>query len=144
HQLIPPDELLARIAAHLEPRRTVGARVVVEAPVYQGVTVVARALAKANYDPGRVEQRVAERLYRYLHPLSGGPEGTGWPFGRPVQVGELYAVLQRLDGVDLVQDLRVFGADPITGVRGTPVTRLEVATNALVFSYEHQVKVEGS
>ena len=84
-----------------------------------------------------------EALYAYLNPLTGGPDGNGWPFGRPVQSGEVYAALQRIRGVDLVEDVRVFGANPVTGERGKQTTRIELEPNSLVFSYEHQVRVEG-
>jgi hypothetical protein len=50
-------------------------------------------------------------------------------------------VLQRLDGVDIVEDVRLFGADPTTGERGEAVSRLELGEHALVFSYEHQIRV---
>ena len=45
-------------------------------------------------------------------------------------------------GTEIVEDVRIFGADPVTGERGKPTDRLDVEPNALVFSYEHQVLVE--
>ena len=69
-------------------------------------------------------------------------DGTGWDFGRPVHMGEVYALLQRLPGTELVEDVRLFAANPITGQRGQAAQRVEVAANALVFSYQHQVRVE--
>ena len=66
---------------------------------------------------------------------------VGWEFGRPVQFGEVFAVLQRVAGVTLVEEVRLFPANPLTGVRGAPVERLDVAPNALVFSHQHQVAV---
>jgi hypothetical protein len=51
-------------------------------------------------------------------------------------------VLQKLRAVELVEDLRIFGADPVTGKRGPQTDRLELEPSALVFSYEHQVLVE--
>ena len=83
-------------------------------------------------------------LYDYFHPITGGPNGDGWPFGRPVNVGEVYSVLQGLRGTELVEDARLFGADPVTGQRGQQTQRLELEPHALVFSYEHQVLVEGA
>ncbi len=83
-------------------------------------------------------------LYAYFHPIIGGPDGTGWPFGRPVQVGEVYSVLQALRGTEFVEDVRLFGADPITGQRGQATQRLDLEPHALVFSYEHQLLVEGA
>jgi predicted phage baseplate assembly protein len=140
-ELRPTPAVLDRIAAYLDERRCLGARVVVEPPFYQGVTVVARIRAFRSADLEALTDRALRALFGYFDPLTGGPDGTGWPFGRPVQNGEVFAVLQRLAGVDLVDDVRLFGADPITGDRGGAVTRIELAPNALAFSFQHQVKV---
>jgi predicted phage baseplate assembly protein len=142
--LRPDPDLLGRIGAFLDERRCVGSRIAVEPPFYQGVTVVARIRARARTDVDLLRTRATEALYRYLHPTVGGPDGTGWPFGRPVQVGEFFAVLQQLQGVDLVDEVRLFGADPTTGARGESVPRLDLPSNALAFSYGHQVRVERS
>ncbi|AGS68026.1 putative baseplate assembly protein [Streptomyces collinus] len=139
-QLIPSDQVLRAITASLDERRLIGTRLVVEPPVYQGVTVVAR-LAAAPGDTAGVRDAALAALFRHLNPLHGGPDGTGWPFGRPVQYGEVFGVLQRATGNALIEEIRLFPADPITGRRGAPVDRVDVAAGALVFSYQHQVVV---
>jgi predicted phage baseplate assembly protein len=141
-QLIPADETLARIAERLDERRVVGARVAVEPPLYQGVTVAARLRARPRADRERLADDALRALYRYFHPVRGGPDGDGWPFGRPVHVGEVYAVLQRLSGTELIEDARLLPADPVTGRRGQATQRLELDRHALVFSFEHRVVVE--
>jgi predicted phage baseplate assembly protein len=141
-QLVPSEESVERIARHLDTRRVLGARVVVEPPVYRGVTIVARVRPRFGVQPARLQSAALEALYRHFSPLEGGEDGTGWPFGRPVVLGEVYSVLQALDGVELVDDARLFAADPTTGTRGKAVQRLELEPNALVFSYEHRVLVE--
>jgi predicted phage baseplate assembly protein len=141
-QLVPPPDMLAAVAEHLDTRRTIGARVLVEPPAYQGVTVVAMLRARPWADPTRLQNSALNALYSYLHPISGGMDGDGWPFGRAVHMGEVYALLQRLQGTEMVEDVRLFAANPITGERGQAAQRVEVAPNALVFSYEHQVRVE--
>jgi predicted phage baseplate assembly protein len=141
-QLVPPPEILSNVAAFLDTRRTLGARVMVEPPAYQGVTVVAMLRARPWADPNRLQRTATDALYAYLHPISGGMDGTGWDFGRPVHMGEVYALLQRLPGTEMVEDVRLFAANPITGQRGQAAQRVEVAANALVFSYQHQVRVE--
>ncbi|MEU4930035.1 putative baseplate assembly protein [Streptomyces yokosukanensis] len=140
-QLIPSDQVLAAITESLEERRLLGTRLVVEPPVYQGVTVVAR-LAAAPEDTDRVREAALAALFRYLNPLNGGPDGTGWPFGRALQYGEIFGLLQRATGNALVEEIRLFAADPITGRRGAPVDRIDVGGGALVFSYQHQVVVQ--
>ncbi|MEW2546289.1 putative baseplate assembly protein [Streptomyces sp. NPDC047002] len=139
-QLIPSDQVLAAIAAALDERRLIGTRLVVEPPVYQGVTVVARLVAPAG-DADRVREAALAALFRHLNPLHGGADGTGWPFGRPVQYGEVFGVLQRAVGDVLVEDIRMFAADPVSGRRGAPVDRVDVGAGTLVFSYQHQVVV---
>jgi predicted phage baseplate assembly protein len=141
-QLIPGNETLEAIAARLDSCRLVGTRVLIEPPLYQGVTVVARLRSRPRVGVSRVETAALEVLFRHLNPITGGPDGHGWPFGRPVQSGEIFSILQAVPGVELVEDVRIFGADPTTGSRGQATQRLEVAPNSLVFSYEHQVRVE--
>jgi predicted phage baseplate assembly protein len=143
-QLVPTEETLQKITDRLEESRIVGTRAIIEPPVYRGVTVVAKLKARARQNPTRLQEAALQALYAYFDPITGGPDGNGWPFGRPVNVGEVYSVLQGLRGTELVEDARLFGADPVTGQRGTQTQRLELEPHALVFSYEHQVLVEGA
>lgn len=140
-RLAPAPELLGLVATELDRRRAIGARVVVEPPLYQGVTVVAQLEARHFADPVRVRESATAALYRYLHPIHGGVEGAGWPFGRPVHAGEVYAVLQSVPGVELVEAVQLYPADPVTGVRGSLTQRIEIEENALLFSYGHEVRV---
>ncbi|GHJ45272.1 putative baseplate assembly protein [Catellatospora sp. TT07R-123] len=140
--LVPDAELLSSIAAYLEPRRIVGTRVLVAPPVYQAVTVVATLHARPGRRAADIEPAALRALHRHLHPLVGGPAGTGWPYGRSVHIGEIFAVLQQVPGVDLVEDVKLFPADAVTGRRGEAVRRIEVAGNALAFGYQHVLKVE--
>jgi predicted phage baseplate assembly protein len=139
--LVPSDEVLEATSAYLDERRCLGARVVVEPPTYQGITVVARVRPRPRVDGARLKTAAVTALNRYFHPLSGGPDGDGWPFGRPILVGEVYAVLQGVTGTELVEEVRLYAADPLTGTRGEQVTRIDPGPHALVFSYQHQVQV---
>jgi predicted phage baseplate assembly protein len=141
-QLVPADETMERITRRLDETRLVGTRVIVEPPSYRGVTIVARLRARPRTDPTRLQQDALDALFRYYHPTLGGPDGTGWPFGRPVLAGEVFSALQAVRGTEMVEDVRIFGADPVSGERGKPTERLDVEPNALVFSYDHQVLVE--
>jgi predicted phage baseplate assembly protein len=143
-QLVPSPDTLQKITDRLEESRVIGTRAIVEPPVYRGITIVARLKARPRANPTRLQEEALAALYEYFHPITGGPEGTGWPFGRPINVGEVYSVLQALRGTEIVEDARLFGADPVTGQRGQQTQRLELEPHALVFSYEHQVLVEGA
>jgi predicted phage baseplate assembly protein len=139
----PPRELLRRISDHLDRRRLVGTRLVVEPPVYQGLTVVARVTAGPDVRADAVQDAALRALYGYLSPQDGGPDGKGWPFGRAVRAFDVSAVLARVPGLAEVDDLLLFPADPASGNRGAPVARVDVAPGALVYSYQHQVRVQG-
>jgi predicted phage baseplate assembly protein len=141
-ELVPEEGMLRRIAEHLDQVRLIGTRVLVEPPRYRGITVVTRLIARPRVDTSRVRADALAALYAYLNPISGGPDGTGWPFGRPVASGEIFGLLQRIRGVDMVEDVRLFGANPVTGVREGESQRIELDSCSLVFSFEHQVRVE--
>ena len=139
--LVPPETMLQAIATYLDERRVIGTRLIIEPPNYQGVTVVARIRARPRHDSDALHAVALAALYEYFNPLTGGPDGDGWPFGRPVHTGEVYAVLQRLPGTELVEDVKLFAADPTTAERGDPTDRIVVDRDALVFSFGHQVRV---
>ncbi|MEU5425978.1 putative baseplate assembly protein [Streptomyces olivoreticuli] len=143
-ELDPPPGTLAMIASYLDERRPIGTRLVVEPPYYQGVTVVASVRAGRGAAVDRLREAALAALYGYFNPLTGGPAGEGWPFGRPIHSGEVFAVLQQVPGVDLVEDVRLFPADPTTGERGEATTRIALDRHALAFSYEHRLRVRES
>jgi predicted phage baseplate assembly protein len=137
----PPAELVQRIAGHLDARRLVGTRLLVEPPAYHGVTVVARLSASSPRLVDRTRRAAVRALNDYLSPLTGGPEHGGWPFGRPVHAFEVSAVLAGIPGVASVDEVILFPANLDTGQRGEPVQRVDVGRDALVLSYDHQVRV---
>ncbi|MCK6067925.1 MULTISPECIES: putative baseplate assembly protein [Microbacterium] len=139
--LQPSAELLTQIRDELEPRRSAGARVLLRTPDYRGVTVVASLAARPRVAVASLRTAALQALYRYLDPLTGGADGTGWPFGRPLSAGELHAVLHNLTGTELVDEVLLFPADPDKGTRGEPTQRLEWGAESVPFSYEHRVRV---
>jgi predicted phage baseplate assembly protein len=141
--LIPEEAVLERITRRLDRRRLVGTRILVTPPVFIGLTIVVDVHAREQLDADRVRDDVLRAMYLLLDPLHGGPDGTGWPFGRSVQSHEVHAALARIPGVEMAQEVSVtlFPADPVAGSREPPVERLDLPRNGLVFSYEHQVRV---
>lgn len=141
--LNPSPDTVERIRSYLDERRIVGTRLVVEPPAYHGLTLAVTVWVLPGFDRGRVEIDVQKALYRLLDPLHGGPDGTGWPFGHPVQEHEIAATAARVPGVNSSAeiDVRMLPADPDTRGHGDRVPRLVLPPNALVFSYRHQVRV---
>jgi hypothetical protein len=112
---VPSDALRERIFEYLRPRRLIGTRVRVVAPDYNppvriGVTVVRNG---ARMDRNTVGQSVSQAIRDFMSPISGGVDGAGWPFGRPVFRSELYRVIEGLAGVDHVRQLLLNGDENI-------------------------------
>jgi len=138
----PPQELMRRISGHLDTRRLVGTRLVVEPPVYRGVTVVARVTAAPDVRPESVQEAALQALFGYLSPQDGGPEGEGWPFGRAVRAFDVSTVLSALPGVAEVEEVLLFPAEPQSGNRGAQQARIDMPPGTLPFSFSHQVRVQ--
>jgi hypothetical protein len=69
----------------------------------------------------------------FLHPLKGGRDGKGWPFGRAVYRVDLYHVIEDVPGVDFVDRVRL--VDENTKIE---VDQFKVGAGELV----HVVRVE--
>jgi predicted phage baseplate assembly protein len=144
-ELTPSEELLAQVAAHLDPRRMVGTRVHLAPVPLRGVSVVCDVQAALGSDPGRVENDIERMLYTYLNPLVGGNPhgpGTGWEFGRSLNQGELFGVVHQVPGVEFVKILRVYETDLVTGKQEPKAlgSHLEIAPHELIASGTHIVK----
>ncbi|WP_322769378.1 putative baseplate assembly protein [Frankia sp. Cr1] len=138
-QLVVPERTGAAIRSYLDDRRVVGARVSVEPPTYVGTSVVARVAPAHLVTPDAAERAALRALYRYLHPITGGPAGTGWPFGRSVHVGDIFGVLRAVPELGFVDEVVLFQRNPLTGARLDPVERIDLPPTSLVFSFDHQV-----
>lgn len=143
--LDPLPDTIGRIKTYLDHRRLIGTRLVVEPPAYRGVTVVATLSACPGHSRTAVAEGVQRALNRLLHPLCGGPEGSGWPIGRAVQAQELTAALAGVAGVDMAEKITVqlFAVDGATGERNRePVEVIRLARNELVYPFRrHSVRV---
>jgi predicted phage baseplate assembly protein len=143
-QLLPSEAVLETVRDFLDERRVVGTRVAVESAAYVPISIIARMRAKPRYDVRKLENAALAALYSYFHPVHGGPDGDGWPFGRAVAPGEAYAILNRVPGVEAVEDVRLYPALPIENKREAQVPVINPGANELVFSWDHQVQVRPS
>ena len=83
-----------------------------------------------------------DALYRYLNPLAGGADGTGWPFDADLNLAVVAQLLESVDGVERVEEVLLFEYDLRTGRRlggGKDVIRLD--KQSLFLSAGHQVVV---
>jgi hypothetical protein len=117
---LPAAAACAAIAAFLAPRCTLTTRLHVVPPMYVPVSISGRIWFRDHAPPGAAES-ARQALTAFHDPLTGGADGTGWPFGRAVYVSEVYARLEQLAGVGFVEDVVVAGPRPITDPDGTVI-----------------------
>jgi predicted phage baseplate assembly protein len=138
-ELRPTAELLDLVKQHLDQRRLLTTALIVSEPDYRWVSVAARVRVRWGVDAEVVRQNVEEKLYRFIHPLHGGPDGTGWPFGRDLFVSELYSQIQSVAGVEYTEQLNIFPVDLATGEQGEAIQTLTVPPTGLLCSHTHTV-----
>jgi len=108
---VPGRGLRHAVAAYLNRRRVIGTRIEVTGPQYVPVTVRATVQAEPGTPAADLAGAVRSALDRFLHPLTGGPDGSGWPFGRDVYRSEVLTVIDDLPGVAHVVALELVAAD---------------------------------
>lgn len=94
------DRLLYAVRAFLSPRLLIGTALEVRRAAWQPVTVDLSVAVLSGEDPAAVVGRVAQAVLAWVHPLQGGPDGQGWPYGRPLTQSELVVRARSVEGVD--------------------------------------------
>ncbi|GGN94515.1 putative baseplate assembly protein [Streptomyces albiflavescens] len=131
---MPGPGLLAAVRAHLHAHRILGTRVEVTGPSYQRITVRAQVRPRPGADPAVLRTQVARALDAFFDPLTGGPDGDGWPLGRDVYRSE---ILQVLDGVPGVA--HATGLELLTD-SGAHCANVCIPPNGLVGSGPHEIE----
>src|SRR5205823_5785993 len=78
-------------------------------PAYVAVGITARLFRRPDVAARSVQERARDALVAFFHPLIGGTDQAGWPFGRAVYVSEVYEVLERVPGVDYPTEVALSG-----------------------------------
>ncbi len=115
----PDEDQMRAICRWLEPRRLITTELFVIGPRYARVTrLEVRLAVRRDHDLGLVQEAVLGALVGFLHPLEGGEDGTGWPFGQAIFYGDLYARILAVAGVQRASRLAV----EVAGVPGDAAT----------------------
>ena len=130
----PSAGLRRAVAAYLGPRRVIGTRVEVVGPDYVEVSVRVKVKAFPGVAKANLQQKIVEVLNTFLHPLTGGPDGTGWPMGRDLYRSEIMQLIDQVVGVDNIMKLELIpdGCDPQCGNICLGPTALITAGNHVV------------
>jgi hypothetical protein len=138
--LEPDAEDIARLTAYLDKRRLLTTRLYISSPAYRWVAAKVQLRAGMDADEGDVTAEVLSRLYRFLNPLTGGPKGQGWPFGRELFLSDVYQCLQGIANVQFIRSVELFITDPGGGPKDDPVESVEVVAHGVIVSGVHEVE----
>jgi predicted phage baseplate assembly protein len=129
----PRFELLTRTRQFLAERSVATATVSVVGPLYLRVEVDVEIAVSAPEFASIAEAELQRRLGAFLHPLTGGLDGTGWDFGRAPYRSDFFALIESVPGVDHIRYLQIDETEDRPGVRATG--------RFLVFSGVHRIAV---
>jgi hypothetical protein len=130
---LPSRELLSRVETFLEQRVPAGASLVVVGPTYIRIDVTIEVAITSDAVVPVVKTAIEQRLGAFLHPLTGGLDGTGWDFGREAHKSDFYPLIEGVPGVDHVRYLQVNPIEELAGIRQTGCF--------LIYSGQHRVDV---
>jgi predicted phage baseplate assembly protein len=132
---VPSEGLLRTVCACLDARRTLTAELFVMKPHYQQVHVSVDIVVSDDADLTEVAERVDLGLRNYFHPLRGGDEGLGWPFGATIYYSKVHQRVFAERGVASITRLTI----SVDGEEQQTCTDVPIARNGLVFSSAHSV-----
>ncbi len=107
----PSPVLRAALWQWLDQRRLLTTCHHVVGPDYVPVQIAAQLRLEPGIQAETVRPEAIAAICCFFHPLHGGIDHNGWPFGRSVYVSEIYEVLDRVPGVDYVPTITL-QADP--------------------------------
>jgi hypothetical protein len=136
-QPLPSQGLIRQVKDYLNTReRRIGtANLSVSEPKYVSVSVEAKVFPEKLEEADLVRRRVMDNLTDFFHPLFGGPEKTGWEFGRHVFVSEVCKVIEDTEGVHHAENVALSSETLGLAHRDS----IPVPDNALVASGGHSV-----
>jgi len=100
----PTPATLASVCAWLDAHRLITTEVFATAPRYRKVRVVADLVVGPDADLAAVRRDVAAAITGWLHPLTGGPDGQGWPFGGTIFSSDLFRLVLAVPGVRRIRE----------------------------------------
>lgn len=133
----PSDGTLRTVCAYLDQRRLLTTELYVAPPTYQRVSIAADVVADDSADLAAVQRGVEQSLLAYFHPLTGGEDGLGWPFGGTVSFSRTFQRVFSVPGVSSVDRLVI----TVDGVEAPECRDVPLKPDALASSRAHHVSV---
>ncbi|BAY14144.1 baseplate protein J [Calothrix sp. NIES-2098] len=103
----PTEALCQSLWKFLDERRLLTTRHYVVEAQYVPVKITAKLFLVDNALPNKVCKQAVQDIRQFFHPLTGGRDSQGWPFGRDIYVSEVYQLLETVGGVDYVEAVKL-------------------------------------
>ena len=134
---MPSEGTLRTVCAYLDARRLLTTELYVVAPTYQLARVQVRIVAADGADLATVHSAVDDTLLRYFHPLRGGDDGTGWPFGGSIKFSRVFQQVFTVADVESIDFLIV----SVDGEAAPECRDVPIRDGALLYSVAHDISV---
>lgn len=112
-----------------------GVEVVAAAPRFHRIAADVRVVINPAADVGVTVGAILSSLDTYLHPLTGGADEAGWPFGGAIGYADLLRRLLSVKDVRAISELTLI----LDGVRSGGCADVAIAPHALLWPGGHAV-----
>jgi hypothetical protein len=102
---------MRRVKAELDQHKLVSTILHVVRPRYRNLHVAVTVIRQPSGSAEAVKADIVKKVREFLHPLRGGKNRRGWPFGRPVSKVDVYHVCEQVGGVDFVDKVVIRDLD---------------------------------
>ncbi len=133
----PSEGTRRTVCAYLNQRRLLTTEVFVIAPTYRLVEVRVEATAAGSADLAEVSEGIEETLLDYFHPLKGGEDNAGWPFGATIFYSRVYQRVFTVPGIQSIEHLVI----TLDGEEAPECANVPIDQGALLYSTQHEVDV---
>ncbi|MDZ8105293.1 MAG: putative baseplate assembly protein [Nostoc sp. DedQUE12a] len=137
-QPVPSLALIECVETYIRARCHPSINLILTAPDWHEVSVTAVVVPVSLDVADAVREAVIKRLQEFLHPLTGGKQGQGWAFGRQPQMSDLYAVIERVPGVDHIHELTELKVEPLF----PKLERKLLPPKQLIYSGSHNITLQ--
>jgi predicted phage baseplate assembly protein len=133
----PTEATLRTVCAYLNQRRLLTTELYVVRPTYKEVSITAEVVAANTADLAQVKESVERALLDYFHPLKGGEDGHGWPFGGDVFFSRVYQRVFSVAGVERITRIGIM----VDEEESPDCKDVAIEDGVLLFSTGHDVQV---
>jgi len=102
------------------------------------VEVQGEVIVQDDADLAEVKQGIEQTLLDYFHPLRGGEDSQGWPFGGTIFYSRVYQRVFTVTGVQSITRLVIL----LDGEEAPECRDVPIKPGALLYSTEHPVEVQ--